>query len=368
MEQKQIFYDLDKMQEISAKLDKISADNSISENIKTQLVNNLMESLDDEVKREFSHFMRTVYDEKDPLSTRTACVKGMENKVALVEFTNIQYWYCRTIAFFGMIAYMQARCDNYKDEESKPHVQKFMKEVFGGDSDKYLGTMYDLFYKKNRDKHANFIPEVDLSLVPHSPSIDQWMNFLNYSDAKYTELRILASGLIGVRPSQDAIIHVHGVFDALDDPEISKYRNANVDKISTTAELIAIPIGKTWLLDKYKQFTSGTVLYNPSEPELEILHSNRQTIDMNSNAMMKKKVKNLKGRMNKQDITQIANYRKEIEKIRNTPVEKNDKVSELRSKIDRIHEKYTGENEVIANVIKIGAKGTQVKTCAVDTD
>lgn len=374
MEHKKVFYDVDKMYEIVSKLEQIKSDNSINEDMKVQLINALMDGLNDEVRREFSHFMRTTYDEINPIADPSCCTAECKGKVALVEFTNIQYSYCRSLSMFAMISYMLTRCESYDNKEDKPAIQRFMQEVFGGDSDKYLGTIYDLFYLNNKAKHADFIPDFDISILGDCvPSIDQWMNFMKYSDAKFAELRALTTGLIGVKPSYDAIIHVHGVFDSISDPGITTYRNANSDKINTMSELIPIPIGKTWLLDKYKEFTAGTVLYNPSEPELEILHTNRKTVDMNSNAMFKKRVKNLKGRMTDTEIDKIKKYRKEIDTFRKsapTEVKKVDqRISKLKTKIDRIHEKNTKDNEVITNVITIDKqRGVSVETCATIAD
>lgn len=369
-EQKAVFYDLEKMQQIALKLAQIDSDKALSESMKTTLLTKLMDSLPDEDKREFHHYMRTVQNESDPLPERILCTDDTKGKIALIEFTNIQYSYCQTTAFVAMISYLLHRVNSYDGD--KEEVKKFCRSIFGNDNDRYMGTVYDLFYKNNKAKHADFIPEFDVNILEDCvPSIDQWTNFLKYADAKFPELRALVSGMFGIRPSQDAIIHVHGVFNSATDPALTNYRNANMDKISSLAELIPVPIGTTWLLDKYKQFVSGTVLYNPSEPDLEILHTNRQTVEMNSNAMFNKRVKKLKNRMTGEDIARIKNYRSEIESFRKNDTgvvpEVKQNIDVLKKKIDEIHEKYTNENEVITNVIKVTpGKNVTMTTCAAE--
>jgi hypothetical protein len=161
-------------------------------------------------------------------------------------------------------------------------------------------------------------------------------------------------------------IHVHGVFNSPTDPSLTSYRIENADKMSPVADLVPVPVGKTVLYDKYKEYRSGTVLFNPSDPDLEILHTNRVMTDMNNHAMFKKRLNNLEGRMSKQDLQAYQKYHKEIEKLKKNPhqqpkpVEK--KLATLKRKQEQILEKYTENDEVITNVIEFDrSKGKVTK-------
>lgn len=371
MEQLKIFYDLDKMQEITDRLAAINADESLSPEFRVKLTDDLMESLSDEEKREFHSYVRTVNTEqREPFKERFCGQKDLRDKIALIEFSNIQYSYCQTVAFFGMISYMMARAEQYKGE-SREHIHAFMDEVFGGHSDKYMGTIYDLYYKNNKALRPDYVPEVDPKVFgEYMPSVDQWNNYVKYCGAKFHELRGLVSALMGFRPSHDAVIHVHGIFDSPRDPELTKYINANYMRFDPVNELLPVPVGETRLIDQYKEYRSGTVLFDPSNPDLEILHSNRVMTSMNEHGMFKKRLSKIEGRMTKEELAKIKAYRTELHKLQNTPVADrtqlmDHKIDVLKKKINSIQEAHVTDNEVMTKVITINkAKGVSVDTCA----
>lgn len=273
-------------------------------------------------------------------------------------------------AMIGMITYLQTRFDCYDIEEDKPAIDRFLTRLFNGSSSKYMGTIYDLYYKKNKSRHPAYVPVVDKDILGDlMPSVEQVNNFINHADTNFEQIRAVVSGVMGYKASHEATIHVHGVFNSADDPELTKYRIANSDKINQLADLLPVPFGNTYLYDKYKDFRSGVVLFNASDPDVEILNSNRVVSDMNSHAMFKKRLNNLEGRMNKQDLRAIKEYKGEIERVRKLPVsEKPPKmekyIAKLKTKIEKIYEANTDKEEVITNVIKIDKGKVSKKTYA----
>lgn len=371
-EQLKVFYDIDRIAEINEKIEQIRNDNSLDQTAKESAVIAVMEALDDDEKREFEHYIRTVASELMPVKNEYVGQAKLKDKYVLMEIQSMQPSYHRANAFFTMISYMLARLDSYKNEEDKPAVQRFMQEVFGGTSDKYMGTLYDMFYTENKAKHPSYIPDIPVDILGDCmPSIDQWHNFTKYADAKYHEARALTSAILGYRSSQESIVHIHGIFDSPTDPELTAYRIENADKMSPVADLVPFPIGKTVLYDKYKEYRSGTVLFNPSDPDLEILHTNRVTTDMNNHAMFKKRLNSLEGRMSKQDMQAYNKYTKEIEKLRRAPPKSSkpleNKLAVLNRKKEEILEKYTNEDEVITNVIEFDRNKGKVSTSAFAT-
>lgn len=362
-EQLNIFHNMDMIEPLITKMDQIREDESLDEAQKVELITSLMESLSDEDKREYMHFIRTTMPRT---ATKPVCQNELKGRYLMMEFTNIQYSYCQSLAFFGMISYMMTRLEGFiGDESEKKALHKFFMEVFGGTSDKYIGTIYDLFYKNNKNKYPDHIPEFDIKILgEYVPSIDQWENFTKYCGSKFHELRALTSGLVGFRPSQDAIIHIHGVFDSLNGPDVIKYRDTNTLKFNPYTELFMVPIGTTHLVDQYKNYRANTVIYDINNPEVEMLHSNFTTMDRNEGYKFKKRLGNLEGRMSGEDLSMIKKYRQELNSLQSiqpgdqTPREKS-KMSVLKKKIGNIQEAYVTDDEVITKVIKVNkSKGT----------
>ena len=357
-EQLNCFYDLDKINTIAQRLDAISSDQSLSDELKLQITCDYFEGLSDDDKREFEHYKRMVVNEELRVKNVKCCLPEYKDKVVLLEFVNQQSSYAKMCAFIAMITYMQTRCEEVS-EEDKPAIQRFLTKLFNGSSSKYMGTIYDLYYKNNKSKKPDYVPVVDPNVLNDlMPSIDQVHNFINYADANFEQIRGVVSGIMGFKASQEATIHVHGVFDGVNDNKLTKYRIDNADKISPIAELIPVPFGETLLYDRYKCFRSGVVLFNANDPDVELLHNNRVMTDMNTHAMFKKRLSNLEGRMNKKDLLQLKEYRKEIDELRKLPATQRppkmeQKVAKLKSKIDKLYESNTNDNEVITNVIKI---------------
>lgn len=358
-EQLNIFYDLDKIQEINTKLDQIRNDTSLDDETKQEVFCNYLDELSDDDKREYEAYRRYAVAEEQQIKNTACCQDTYKDKVLLMEFVNQQPSYTKACAMIAMITYLQARFDSYEVEEDKPAIDRFLNRLFNGSSAKYMGTIYDLYYKNNKAKHPTFVPEIrDQELKNLMPSIEQYMNFCNHADANFEQIRAVVSGTLGFRASHEATIHVHGVFNSVDDPEITKYRINNAEKLNALAELIPVPFGRTYLYDKYKSYRSNIVLFNGSDPDVEILNSNRIATDMNNHAMFKKRLNNLEGRMSKQDLLAIKDYRSEIERLRKLPAAEKppkvtQKIAKLNTKIDKIYEANTSDKEVITGVVKV---------------
>jgi len=374
-EQLNYFYDIDKINTINQKIERINNDASLSQECKLDAVIAYFEDLDPDDRREYEHYKRTVINEIEFVENKTLCLEKYKGKIVLIEIQNQQQSYNRLFAMVGNIAYLQRRCDEFKGpEEEKAIIKKFLFSVYGGSSDKYIGTVYDLFYKNNKAKRPDYVPEIAPDVLGDlMPSIDQTMNVYNYLDLNIESIRGVVSALFGIRASHESTIHVHGVFDSIDDPELMKYRLNNANRFNAATELLPVPIGNTYLYDKFKQLRSNVVLFNSSDPDVEILHSNRLMTDMNSHAMFKKRLNNLEGRMSKDQLGAISGYRKEIDRLKNAPAgtipKVDQKLVKLRSKIDKIYEENTKETEVITDVIKLsGGKAVKKRYTTEATD
>lgn len=363
-EQLNFFYDLDKINKINQKIDNIRNDTSLPASTKEEILFQMFDDLDPDDNREYEHFKRTMSNIHEPIKDTTVCQEKYKDKVVLIELVNLQNSYNRMCALFGMIGYLQQRLERYKSDD-KVVIEKFFEEIFNGSSDKYMGTIYDLYYKNNKSNKPDFVPEIPPDVVGNlMPSIDQIANINNYMDLNIESIRAVVSGVLGIRAGHEATIHVHGVFDNMQDDEMLKYRNANMNKFNSATELLPIPFGHTFLIDKFRDLRRNIVLFNTSDPEVEILHSNRLTTEMNSHAMFKKRLNKLEGRMSKSDIAAIKEYRSEIDKLSKMPAKAvpkiDQKLAKLREKIDKIHEANTKDTEVITNVIKV-SKGKVTK-------
>jgi hypothetical protein len=236
-EQLNCYYDLEKINTINTKLDSIRNDKSLDDETKQQVFIDFYDTLDDDDKREYEHYRRMVVVKETHISQDQCCQDEYKNKVLLMEFVNQQSSYNKLYAMVAMITYLQARYDSYEFEEDKPAIDKFLTTLFNGSSSKYLGTIYDLYYKNNKAKHPDYVPEIPANILGDlMPSIDQINNFTNHADVNFEQIRGVVSGVCGIKESHEASIHVHGVFKSADDPELTKYRITNADKISPVAE------------------------------------------------------------------------------------------------------------------------------------
>ncbi len=374
-EQLNYFYDIDKINSINQKIEKINNDTSLSQDCKLDAVIAFLEDLDPDDRREYEHYKRTVINEVEFVENKTLCLEKYKGKIVLIELVNLQQSYNKLCAMVGNIGYIQRRFDEYDaPEEEKQAIKKFLLQIYGGASDKYISTVYDLFYKNNKAKRPDYVPEIAPDVLGDlMPAIDQVMNVYNYLDVNIEAIRGVVSALFGIRASHEATIHVHGVFDSVDDPELLKYRLNNANKFNSATELLPVPFGNTYLFDKFKQLRSNVVLFNSSDPDIEILHSNRLMTDMNSHSMFKKRLNNLEGRMSKDQLSAISGYRKEIDRLKNAPAgtipKVDQKLVKLRSKIDKAYEDNTKETEVITDVIKLsGGKAVKKRYTTEATD
>ena len=356
-EQLKVFYDLDKLLPIINKEVQISSDTTLSDECKLDVYTEYIEGLDPDLRREYTHYKNLIINQNEHIANTYLCQKEYEGKSALLEIVNLQHSYSRRCAMIGMIAYLQQRLEGYKSDD-KQVIEKFLTELFGGHSPKYMGTVYDLYYKNNKAKYPEYIPTIPPDVLGDKmPSIEQVKNYEDYVDTNLETIRGVVSAVFGFKPGQEATIHVHGVFNDANDKKLLDYRNKNANKFNGATELLLVPFGHTSLIDRFRCLRENVVLFNPSDPDVEILHQNRVMTDMNNHTAFKKRLNKLEGRMSKDDLASIKQYRTEIDNLRNAPAQMpkvNQKLAKLKSKIDRIYEANTKDNEVITEVIKIG--------------
>jgi hypothetical protein len=346
-------FDYEMLQPILDKLHKIENNKNIPEKLRAEMLVNMIDNLSDEQKRELDNFnahMCEVEVEKQ------VCSADLSNNSVLLEFTNEQYNYCQSKALFGMISYMLDRLDSY-DVPGRESVVDFMQEVFGGSSAKYVGTIYDLYYAKNKSKHPAEIPNIDPSTFAKfgknfMPSPEQCENFRKYMECHTEEIRTFTTAMTGNRPTQEACFRFHGVFAGPDDPKFIEYRDANIKRFNKRMSLVMCQFGNLYLMDSWRGFRDGTKLFGPKDRDADMIYANRATLNHLDYQNFKKKLANLEGRMSSED---AKRYKGEVE--------------ETKRAIKELEEKYTSDkDEVITSITKVKPKkGVSTKKYAANT-
>lgn len=200
-------------------------------------------------------------------------------------------------------------------------------------SDELLERYRELVHPITKDEMADllgvkrmFIVHKD-KLVP-TPAYAQMRNAFNYHSAKLEEHRFMTQLVFGTRPSHEMRIHVHGVFK--DMKEIDDYRIRKHSNIHGKA--VVAPIGRSALADDFRSNKDGITLYNPSDPEIEIMMNGKHNIRRAEAKVMRKRMSKLQDRTSQETLNKIRKFNQQKER--------------LNKGLKNIREKYSGEDEV----------------------
>lgn len=207
-------------------------------------------------------------------------------------------------------------------------------------------------------------------LVP-MPSYSQLRNSYNYFSNKFEEHRQLANIVFGTRPNKELLVHVHGMFDSME--QADEYRVKNSSNIHDRA--VVAPVGFSVLAGDFRCNHDGVVMYNPSDPDVEIMLNGKHNIRRAEAKVMKKRtISKLSKRAPPETLNAIRNFNKAKERLETEAVKnvkekyKGNELNENLKKIDnataRIDEKindalqFLDSDEVVLNTLK--AKGGKI--------
>ncbi len=155
-----------------------------------------------------------------------------------------------------------------------------------------------------------FIVKDTDTLVP-VPSYWQYRNLLNYYNVKLEEHRLMSSLLTGRKPSTELLLHVHGVFDSTEDMETYRIKkSANIH-----GKAVVCPIGRTALGDDFRTNKDGIIMYNPADPEIEIMMQGKHNIRRVEAEAVKARMQNIGERSDPETISKIRKWRQARDKL-----------------------------------------------------
>lgn len=148
------------------------------------------------------------------------------------------------------------------------------------------------------------------SLMP-VPSFWQYRNALNFYNTKLEEHRFLASQLSGMKPSSELLMHVHGVFATTE--EMEAYRIKKSENIRGKA--VVCPVGRTALGDEFRINKDGIIMYNPADPEIEIMMQGKHNIRRVEAEAVKKRMSRVADRTDPKTVSEIRKWRQARDKL-----------------------------------------------------
>jgi hypothetical protein len=203
---------------------------------------------------------------------KTAFNQPDKSKVVAMEFSPLNQEYTHQLMFLGNIHYTLDRLKDYKCSTSdRIKLLEFIDHCFGVKED-HVGSMFDMFYAKERCQNPTYIPELpEPFLTKIKPSFEQWINAFGYVKGHFESLRMATTALFGSRPTQEARVYIHGVFD--DEAALDKYRLQHASNIMDI--LYVAEIGKETCFDPYRSVRNNCVVYDPTDKEIELLFRNK---------------------------------------------------------------------------------------------
>lgn len=156
-----------------------------------------------------------------------------------------------------------------------------------------------------------FIRKKD-KLVP-MPSYSQVRNASNYFINKFEEHRVLASMIFNQRPEHELLIHIHGLFDSME--RADEYRVKESANIHGRA--VVAPVGYSALGGDFKPNRESSIIYNPSDPDIELMINGQQNIRRAEAQVMKKRtMSKLADRADPETMKAIRDFTKAKERLR----------------------------------------------------
>lgn len=149
-------------------------------------------------------------------------------------------------------------------------------------------------------------------LVP-MPSYSQLRNASNFYINKFEEHRFLTSLIFQQRPENELLLHLHGLFDTME--KADEYRVKESQSIHD--KVVAMPVGYSALAGDFRANRDGIVMYNPSDPDIELMINGKQNIRRaESNVMKKRSMSKLADRTNPETMRMIREFNKQKELLR----------------------------------------------------
>jgi hypothetical protein len=166
-------------------------------------------------------------------------------------------------------------------------------------------TEYDMMYAQAQ---AFIAYNGKLTVIP---SYWQYRNLLNFYNAKLEEHRFLASRLTAIRPTNELLLHVHGVFANTDEMEAYRIKkSANIH-----GKAVVCPIGRTALGDDFRANRDGIIMYNPADPEIEIMMQGKHNVRRVEAEAVKARMSKVSDRTDPKTLSRIRKWKQEREKL-----------------------------------------------------
>lgn len=202
-------------------------------------------------------------------------------------------------------------------------------------------------------------------LVP-MPSYSQVRNASNFFTNKFEEHRALASVIFNQRPQHELLIHLHGLFDSMESAD--EYRVKESSNIHD--KVVATPVGYSAIGGDFRPNRESAVIYNPSDPEIELMVNGRHNIRRAEARIMKKRtMSKLTERADPETMKAIRNFNKAKERLRTegekkviskySATEQPERLAELRHAESLVDKKindmlqFLDEDEVVFNPLKV---------------
>lgn len=184
-------------------------------------------------------------------------------------------------------------------------AEQYAKLVYGASID---GLAEELEAMDGQEQA--FIVKNAETIVP-IPSYWQYRNLLNYYNVKLEEHRLMSSIMTGRKPSSELLLHVHGVFSTTD--EMETYRIKKSSNIHGKA--VVCPVGRTALGDDFRTNKDGIIMYNPADPEIEIMMQGKHNIRRIEAEAVKGRMQNINERSDPATIAKIRKWRQARDKL-----------------------------------------------------
>jgi hypothetical protein len=202
-----------------------------------------------------------------------------------------------------------ASCDFLDADEETSH-QRYCNIVMNISREDFIALKGEN-HKFIVSKAVNPTVKDNLKLIP-LPSYWQYRNVLNFYNAKLEELRYLTSFIIGRKPEREMLLHVHGIFNNTDD--IENYRIKKASNIHGKATVC--PIGYSALADDFRANKEGITVYNPADPEIEIMMQGKHNIRrVEAEAIKARSMKNINDRVNPETAKKMRDWRSKKEHL-----------------------------------------------------
>lgn len=356
------YFDTESLVEITDEIESITKNPQLQPSQKADMVGTIIENLEPEKKREYFEYMNYVKTSQTKKSDKFVGVPSQQNKFAIIELDNMQFHYCLNFGMIANIMYLQTRLAGYNAEDREA-VERFLKFAYGNHDDKYIGTIYDMYYKNNKAKYPTEIPTIDKDVLGDAmPTPEQVKNVLDFATNKYEEVRCITTALTGYKPSQEGLIRVHGVVDN-DKLAVTDHLSSSFLELDRNGSVYVLPVGKVRLIDPFKEFRTGVNIFNPNETDVSILGANNLALNASQSKKFKERLANLPGKLTAEQASSLKDYSSQLKQLESLPEktpENRQEIELVKREIKTIQEIAAQDGEVITKVIKMDRRKKKV--------